>query len=612
MGDRPDTNDTATQAGKAKKVMAKQPVAWLFKTPFLALLLVWALLVPSSAQSADLSGWDSVWSDEFHGSSIDYNRWEVADREFSPNNELQYYRPEQVSVSGGQLHITATNQQLASKPYRSGLIRTWQEHRFGRWEVRADLPYGQGMWPAIWLLPRNADWPVGGEIDIMENVGNDTYFVKGSYHYNWTPGSPITSNQDYIVGQDFAAGMHDYAVEWDPSQLRFYVDNNLYHTVDNPIQPAEVPMSLIINLAVGGDWPGSPDGSTVFPQTFDVEHARYWTRDESELINPDFDRSGWGLNGWNPFGNEIDNVSAQSEAVLDGTHALKLYGQFNGSENFSGAAQGITVTPGQDIVADASAFIRSQDSIFGTDNEVLMKLEYYSSFDADFGSPDFLGEVPLLIADGTTAQNTWIPHQIVDVVPDGAVEARISFAFRQPGLDGGSVHIDAVSLQSTDPVVTGDFNNDQVYDCLDIDALVGQIAGGTNNARFDMSGDGIVNQTDLALWLVAGGANNPDATGGGRFLLGDGNLDGTVDGIDFLIWNDNKFSSTAAWCSGDFNADGAVNGSDFLSWNNNKFTSSDATIAVPEPCTGSMVLVLSWCGGWLPLRKRRRPTMIPN
>ncbi len=447
---------------------AKQPATRIVETPLLG-WAVWVLLVwPSFAQSADLSGWDRVWSDEFNGSSIDYSRWEVADREFSPNNELQYYRPEQVTVSGGQLHIATTDQPLASKPYRSGLIRTWQEHRHGRWEVRADLPWGQGMWPAIWLLPRDlgSGWPTGGEIDIMENVGNNTFFVKGSYHYNWTPGSPITSNQDYITGEDFAAGLHDYALEWEPNQIRFYVDDNLYHTVDNPIQPDQKPMSLIINLAVGGNWPGSPDSSTIFPQTFDIEYARYWTRDETELINPDFDRSGWGLNGWTVFGDEIGNVSAQTEAALDGTHSLKLYGQFNGSNNFSGAAQGISVLPGQDIVAEASALVRSQDSIFGTDNEVLMKLEYYSSLGAAFGGPEFLGEVPLVIADGTTAEDVWTFHQITDVVPDDAVEARISFVFSQPGFGGGAVHVDAVSLLATDPVA-GDFDRNGFVDGKD-------------------------------------------------------------------------------------------------------------------------------------------------
>lgn len=435
-------------------------------------VLLGALMVGSaSARIPDLPGWDRGWFDEFNGTSIDGSRWEVADREFSPNNELQFYRPEQVSIGGGRLQIRAINEPLGSQPYQSGLVRTWREDRFGRWEVRADLPRGRGMWPAIWLLPRDlgaAPWPTGGEIDLMENVGNDTFFVKGSYHYNQTPGSPITSNADYITGEDFAAGMHTYAVEWEPDQIRFYVDDNLYHTVDDPIQPQEQPMSLIINLAVGGDWPGSPDGSTAFPQTFDVEYARYWTRDESELINPGFDRSGWGLNGWDAFGNEIGNVSAQSQAVLDGTHALQLYGQFNGSENFSGVAQGIAVSPGQELVAEASAFVRSQDSIFGTANEVLMKVEYYREFDGAYGGAAFVGERVLRIADGSTTEDSWALHQIADVVPEDAVEARLSLLFRQPGLDAGAVHLDGLSLLATDPVpLAGDYNGDGLVDAAD-------------------------------------------------------------------------------------------------------------------------------------------------
>ena len=462
------------------------------------------------AQVPNLPGWNSVWNDEFDGASVDTGRWEVAHRENSPNNELQYYLPSQVAVNGGQLHITASDVPFGSKSYRSGLVRTWQEQRYGRWEVRADLPTGQGMWPAIWLLPRNANWPVGGEIDIMENVGNNTFFVKGSYHYNWSPGSPITSNNDYITGEDFAAGMHTYAVEWSPGQLRFYVDDNLYHSIDNPIQPDPVPMSLIINLAVGGDWPGSPDHTTVFPQTFDIDYARYWVRDEGELINPDFDRSGSSINGWDVFGNEIGNVSAQSEAAQSGVHALKLYGQFNGSENFSGVAQGIAVSEGQDVVLDASVFIRNQDSIAGTDNELIMKLEFYSSFGAAHGGADFLGETTLTIADGATAEDAWLTHQIMDVVPAGAVEARSAFVFHQPGTMGGAVHIDDVSLIATTPVIVGDINGDGFVGLQDLDLiLLTWNATIDPHAAVDLNNDGFVGLDDLDIVLNNWNAGTP-------------------------------------------------------------------------------------------------------
>jgi hypothetical protein len=128
----------------------------------------------------------------------------------------------------------------------------------------------------------------------------------------------------------------------------------------------------------------------------------------------------------------------------------------------------------------------------------------------------------------------------------------------------------------------GDFNNDGNYACADIDALVAEIVAGTNNALYDMSGDGLVNHDDLTKWLAeAGAAQIPS---GNPYLEGDANLDSVVDGTDFNTWNMHKFTNVAAWCSGDFNADGAVDGSDFNLWNLNKFTSADSQVtAVPEP-----------------------------
>ncbi|HEY6563698.1 MAG TPA: PEP-CTERM sorting domain-containing protein, partial [Pirellulaceae bacterium] len=134
---------------------------------------------------------------------------------------------------------------------------------------------------------------------------------------------------------------------------------------------------------------------------------------------------------------------------------------------------------------------------------------------------------------------------------------------------------------------TGDFNGDGSFGCPDVDALVGQIVAGTNNAAFDMTLDGFVNSGDLSSWRAAAGqANLPSMN---PYIPGDANLDSRVDGSDFGIWNTNKFTNVAAWCSGDFNADGVVDGSDFGIWNVNKFTSADGGV-VPEPT--SLVLIL--------------------
>ncbi len=150
-----------------------------------------------------------------------------------------------------------------------------------------------------------------------------------------------------------------------------------------------------------------------------------------------------------------------------------------------------------------------------------------------------------------------------------------------------------------------DFNNDGQLDCADVDSLVSMIAGATNDAAFDLSGDGLVDGDDLDLWLAdAGAANLPSMN---AFLRADANLDGTVDGADFLVWNANKFQSTAAWCSGDFNADGTVDGADFLTWNSNKFTSADVT-AVPEPNSLVAVFALLVAG----IASMRRPSVQPH
>ena len=146
---------------------------------------------------------------------------------------------------------------------------------------------------------------------------------------------------------------------------------------------------------------------------------------------------------------------------------------------------------------------------------------------------------------------------------------------------------------------TGDFNNDGMFDCLDADALVAEIAGATDAVEFDLNGDGAVNGDDLTAWLAQAGAEN--LMSGNSYLIGDANLDGTVDGQDFLAWNANKFTATASWCGGDFNADGIVDGMDFVLWNANKFQSANAT--VPEPQLGLVGLLMTSVLLW---RRRRQ------
>ncbi len=144
---------------------------------------------------------------------------------------------------------------------------------------------------------------------------------------------------------------------------------------------------------------------------------------------------------------------------------------------------------------------------------------------------------------------------------------------------------------SYSPTISGDFDGNGVYECNDVDSLVAEIVAGTNNSAFDLTLDSVVDSDDLDAWRAEAGSVGGLTASGNPILPGDADLDGNVNGADFLIWNSNKFTTVAAWCSGDFNADGDVNGGDFLIWNSNKFTTADVA-AVPEPGMG-LLLVLA-------------------
>jgi beta-glucanase (GH16 family) len=265
---------------------------------FIAIL---AFAASAAAQIPDVPGYRLIWQDEFDGQSVDTQKWDLIDLRNSHNNEQQYYKPEQASIVDGKLRITATNQALDGKPYRSARLESHQAFAPGRFEARIDLPTTQGMWPAFWLLPNSYQWPTRGEIDILENRGSQPFVVSSAYHWQTNPG-PCCDQHEFVFeeygaiqnGQrvNYHTGFHTYAVEWEATRLRFYVDGVLHYTVNEtenrPI--FETPMNIILNLAVGGDFGGNPDGSTVFPQFMDVEYVRVWEKQAS--VTGDFNDDG--------------------------------------------------------------------------------------------------------------------------------------------------------------------------------------------------------------------------------------------------------------------------------------------------------------------------------
>jgi beta-glucanase (GH16 family) len=249
-----------------------------------------------------LAGWTLAWSDEFYspdGSSPDINKWtfDVGGNGWG-NHELEYYtkRLENARIEKGNLVITArkesyTGDDGVTRDYTSARLRTQGlfAQAYGRFEARIKIPEGQGMWPAFWMLGDDipsVGWPKSGEIDIMENIGKEPATIHGSLHGPSTTArtSDLTSIFTLPAGRNFADDFHLYAVEWSPATVRFYVDANLYATFRSSDWPAggkwvfDHPFFIILNLAVGGDWPGSPDTSTKFPQSMLVDFVRVYTK----------------------------------------------------------------------------------------------------------------------------------------------------------------------------------------------------------------------------------------------------------------------------------------------------------------------------------------------
>jgi beta-glucanase (GH16 family) len=237
-----------------------------------------------------------TWSDEFNGPAggIDRGKWgfDTGGSGFG-NNELEYYtdRTSNVALDGaGNLVITARREDYGGRSYTSGRINTGGRftQAYGRIEARIQIPVGRGIWPAFWMLGANigdpnVGWPTCGEIDIMENVGNEPNANHGSLHGpGYSGGNPLTGV--FNSGSRLSEGFHTYAIEWEPNAIRFYVDNTLYEARSSKDVPAgtrwvyDHPFFIILNVAVGGNWPGSPDGSTQFPQQMKVDYVRVFKR----------------------------------------------------------------------------------------------------------------------------------------------------------------------------------------------------------------------------------------------------------------------------------------------------------------------------------------------
>ncbi len=243
---------------------------------------------PTATPEWELPGWTLVWQDEFEGTEIDRSKWtfDVGGHGWG-NNELQAYteRPENARIENGMLVIEARQEEFVRRDYTSARLKTQGLHAwtYGRIEARMKLPYGNGIWPAFWMLGADIQqnpWPASGEIDIMEYIGRDTNKIYGTVHGPGYSGSGgvghFTSLPEGTLNNDF----HVFAIEWEENEIRWYVDEEQFFKITPESVPGEWvydhPFFLILNLAVGGNWPGSPDETTVFPQFLVVDYIRVY------------------------------------------------------------------------------------------------------------------------------------------------------------------------------------------------------------------------------------------------------------------------------------------------------------------------------------------------
>ncbi|MEW6402053.1 MAG: glycoside hydrolase family 16 protein [Chloroflexota bacterium] len=246
---------------------------------------------PSPTPIPPLDGWNLVWHDEFDGDSLDASNWtfDLGAGGWG-NGELEYYtsRPENVRVENGFLVIEALQEKYEGAYYTSARLKTQgqQSFQYGRIEGRLRVPAGAGLWPAFWMLGEDfngSNWPACGEIDIMEYIGKQPDLIFGTLHgpgYSGALGFTKWNRQEYNIADDF----HTYAIEWDAEQITWFYDGVEYHTV----APDDLsgrkwvfdhPFFIILNLAVGGQFPGPVGLDTVFPAQLQVDYVRVYQKE---------------------------------------------------------------------------------------------------------------------------------------------------------------------------------------------------------------------------------------------------------------------------------------------------------------------------------------------
>ena len=258
------------------------------------------LAPPAPTAASDPNTWELIWSDEFDqpdGSAPDSSKWNHQKGGAGwGNGELQHYTNsvENAFIRDGMLVIKANEEYMMGRDYTSARLTTQfkGDWTYGRYEIRAKLPNTQGIWPAFWLLPTRARYgggPAGGEIDIMELIGSEPGRIYGTLHFG-NPPERSSNSFELPTGTAFSDDFHTFTLEWEPDEIRWYVDDVLFHSETEwfttgredaqPPAPYDQYFYLLMNVAVGGHWPGNPDETSEFPQMMYVDYVRVYQHSE--------------------------------------------------------------------------------------------------------------------------------------------------------------------------------------------------------------------------------------------------------------------------------------------------------------------------------------------
>lgn len=254
---------------------------------------------PTGESPTSYEGMTLVWADEFESDALDSNSWSYDVGDGCPslcgwgNNELEYYTAsaENSYLADGKLVIVAKPDSIMNSNYSSAKLvtRDKQTFKYGRIDIRAKMPTGRGIWPAIWMLPADnvyGGWPTSGEIDIVELVGHEPEKIHGTVHFGPAVGYSQNSGNSYsLAAGAFADKFHVFSIIWSQDSIQWLVDGVRYHAISRAsvgtnTYPFNESFYLILNVAVGGNWPGSPTSETVFPQTMNVDYVRVFQETE--------------------------------------------------------------------------------------------------------------------------------------------------------------------------------------------------------------------------------------------------------------------------------------------------------------------------------------------